>query len=231
MQGSSPRVIPSVIFAIGMLLPASATQAGDIDAGKKIFRKCVGCHTIEFGGKNKIGPNLHGIVGNAVASNKSYTEQYSKALKAYAGVWLPERLDAFIRRPKSEVRGTKMRFGGLKKDKQRADLIAYLNSNSDRPLNLSDQVEIPKVQVATVEAEFGVLVAGKGAEETYNNCTACHSERIVAQQGLTENAWKELLVWMVDEQEMDEVEEPDYSLIINYLAANYNTDRPNFPKK
>ena len=80
------------------------------------------------------------------------------------------------------------------------------------------------------EAEFGVLVVETGVEETFIYCAACHSERIVAQQGLTRDGWIGLLEWMVDEQEMDVIEEPDYTLIVDYLARNYGGDRPNFPR-
>lgn len=80
------------------------------------------------------------------------------------------------------------------------------------------------------ESEFGKLVNRPGVEETHAYCTACHSERIVAQQGLTKEGWIELLEWMVDEQEMEEIEEPDLTLILDYLTKNYNVDRPNFPK-
>ena len=81
------------------------------------------------------------------------------------------------------------------------------------------------------EHEFGALVAGRGAEETFIYCTSCHSEMIVAQQGLTRDGWIESLEWMVEEQGMEEIEEPDYGLVIDYLATNYGVDRPNFPKR
>ncbi|WP_025898398.1 hypothetical protein [Sneathiella glossodoripedis] len=81
------------------------------------------------------------------------------------------------------------------------------------------------------ESEYGVLVDKPGAEETYIYCAACHSEKIVAQQGLTRKDWEEVLVWMVEEQEMEPIEEPDYSIILDYLAKHYNVDRPNFPNK
>ncbi len=80
------------------------------------------------------------------------------------------------------------------------------------------------------EPEFGVLVEKPGVEETYAYCAACHSERIIAQQGLTRKDWIELIEWMIEEQEMEEIEEPDYTLILDYLSKHYNTDRPNFPK-
>jgi cytochrome c len=213
------------------LLQITAVQAGDVEAGKKVFKKCTACHTIERDGKTKVGPNLFGIVGKPVASNPDYAKKYSKALKTYTGIWSSDRLDVFLLKPKAEVKGTRMSFAGLKKGQQRADLIAYLNENSDHPLDLADQSEKSQTQNASAEPEFGVLVADIGAEETYNACTACHSERIVAQQGLSKKDWMEVLVWMVDEQEMDEIEDPDYSLIVNYLAKNYNLDRPNFPRK
>jgi len=77
--------------------------------------------------------------------------------------------------------------------------------------------------------EFGILKVAEGVETTYYACVACHSEMIVAQQGLSRVHWDELLVWMVDEQGMDELDESDRNTILDYLAAHYNEDRPNFP--
>jgi cytochrome c len=74
------------------------------------------------------------------------------------------------------------------------------------------------------------LVEAEGVEETYDTCTACHSEMIVAQQGLNRDNWDDLLVWMVEEQGMPEIEEPERSTILDYLAENYGEDRPNFPR-
>jgi len=79
------------------------------------------------------------------------------------------------------------------------------------------------------EAEFGLLLDAPGVESTYYNCIACHSEMIIAQQGLSRDHWDELLVWMVDEQGMMEIDEPERTEILDYLAAHYNEDRPNFP--
>ncbi len=78
--------------------------------------------------------------------------------------------------------------------------------------------------------EFGKLFVAEGVDTTFYTCTACHSERIVAQQGFTRKGWDELFIWMVEEQGMMEIEEPDRSAILDYLATNYNTDRPNFPR-
>ncbi|WP_305987305.1 hypothetical protein [Roseibium sp. MMSF_3544] len=86
-----------------------------------------------------------------------------------------------------------------------------------------------KASTETEPYEFGILFNAPGVEETYYACTACHSEMIVAQQGLSRDDWVEMLDWMVEEQGMYEIEEPDYSLIVDYLSQHYGEDRPNFP--
>ncbi|MEM8694385.1 MAG: aldehyde dehydrogenase [Pseudomonadota bacterium] len=75
----------------------------------------------------------------------------------------------------------------------------------------------------------GILVNEPGADTTFAYCAGCHSERIVAQQGLTREGWEELIEWMVEEQGMGEIEDPDYTEIVDYLTAHYGEDRPNFP--
>lgn len=75
----------------------------------------------------------------------------------------------------------------------------------------------------------GILFNAPGADTTYAYCAGCHSERIVAQQGMTREGWVDLLEWMVEEQGMGEIDEPDYSEVIDYLAQHYGEDRPNFP--
>lgn len=86
--------------------------------------------------------------------------------------------------------------------------------------------------VAIAEAgEFGRLVDGKGAEATYYACTGCHSDMLVAQQGLSRERWDELIDWMIEEQGMAEIERGERELILDYLSRNYGPDRPNFPLK
>ncbi|MBO6756133.1 MAG: aldehyde dehydrogenase [Roseibium sp.] len=92
-------------------------------------------------------------------------------------------------------------------------------------LALSLSAQLP----ANAESEFGRLVAAPGVEETFYTCTACHSEMIIAQQGLSRPDWDELLIWMVDEHGMDDPPPDERTIILDYLAAHYNTDRPNFP--
>jgi cytochrome c len=77
---------------------------------------------------------------------------------------------------------------------------------------------------------YGVLVDEPGVESTYIHCAACHSERLVAQQGLSRERWAKLLVWMVDEQGMREIPEAERDVILDYLTEHYGPDRPNFPR-
>ena len=84
---------------------------------------------------------------------------------------------------------------------------------------------------ALADGEFGALVDEPGVETTYYTCTVCHSEMLVAQQGLTRERWDHLLDWMVAEQGMQEPDPEDRAEILDYLSAHYNTDRPNFPRR
>jgi cytochrome c len=105
---------------------------GDAAYGEQVFKKCSACHIAAKGGKNLIGPALYGIVGKQSASAPDYA--YSSALQAYGKVWSFEELNAFLLKPQAYIKGTKMAYAGLKKDKDRASVILYLNSQSDSPL-------------------------------------------------------------------------------------------------
>lgn len=105
--------------------------AANADVGKKVFKKCQSCHTVDEGGKNKVGPNLWGIVGNGKATRTGF--KYSGALKELGGKWTFADLDAFLTKPKAFAKGTKMTFGGVKKPEDRAALLAYLRSLSSTP--------------------------------------------------------------------------------------------------
>ncbi len=216
------------------LLPVA--QAFDPVAGKKVFIRCKSCHTIEKGGVDRLGPNLWGVIGRKAGTKEGFA--YSEAMKKFAKKWDVATLDAYLTKPSAVVAGGRMAFVGLRDAKQRADVIAYLNSKSDKPIRLSVAKDSktkssktkPKTTTKKVAAKSSLLPAGVGRFETEAYCSACHSLRLVVQQGLSRADWDELLDWMIEEQEMQPMEAADRAKVLGYLAKHFNTDRPNFKK-
>jgi cytochrome c len=210
----------------------------DPHKGASVFKKCRACHTVEEGGPHRVGPNLWGVIGRPVASAPGYT-RYSQSLKDIGGTWQPAVLDAYLENPKALAPRGIMSFAGLKKPEDRANLIAFLNANSPEPRDLGSasaesagaEAATAEERASTSEEDYGLLVDAPGVAETHAYCTPCHSEMIVVQQGKTRKHWADLFEWMIDEQGMAEIEEPDRSVVLDYLAAHYNEDRPNFPRR
>ena len=113
---------------------AALMSMGDLTTGEKVFKKCAACHSIVKGGKNNIGPALYNVVGRKVGAINDY--KYSKALSGYEKEWTFEELNGYLIKPAKWIKGTKMAFAGLRKEKDRASVILYLNENSDNPLPL-----------------------------------------------------------------------------------------------
>ena len=113
-----------------MALFASTSAA----EGAKVFTKCSACHSIAEGGANKIGPALWGVLGRPAGSVPGY--KYSKAMAEYGKNWSFEEMNSFLIKPKDWIKGTKMSFAGLKKAKDRAAVILYMNENTNSPLPL-----------------------------------------------------------------------------------------------
>ncbi len=110
--------------------PIAADEINSVHAemvakGKKVFNKCKSCHSVKAD-KHKIGPSLSGIFGRDVGTAKGY--RYSKAMKASNITWNAVNLDLFLTKPRKFIKGTKMAFSGLKKEKDRTNIIAYMLS-------------------------------------------------------------------------------------------------------
>ncbi len=121
--------LPLIAAALALgLTTAPAFAAPDLVNGAKQFNKCKSCHTLVKGGKNLVGPNLHGLFGRKAGSVVGF--KYSPAMKAVAYKWDDAKLDAYLADPRGTIKGNRMSFAGLKAPKDRTDLIAYLKANT-----------------------------------------------------------------------------------------------------
>ncbi len=111
---------------------AALLALGSVEHGQKVFKKCSACHSIKKGGRNNIGPALYSVLGRNMGALQDY--KYSKALIEFGKNWTFDEMNSFLIKPTSYIKGTKMAFAGLKKEKDRASVILYMNSLSDNPL-------------------------------------------------------------------------------------------------
>ena len=118
-EGTAAEKEEEVIDIAALMAAANAAN------GAKIYKKCAACHGYEKGGPNKVGPNLHGVVGASKAAHSDYA--YSDAMKEKGGNWTTEELFDFLKKPGKYLPGTKMTFAGIRKPEQIADLIAFLS--------------------------------------------------------------------------------------------------------
>lgn len=121
------RTIVGALALIAALLHMSAARAADAEAGGKFFtRTCGPCHATAANAPNRIGPTLFGVVGRRSGSVPGF--RYSEANKSANITWTPETLDKYLADPKGLIPGTTMAYAGVKKDEDRADVIAYLQT-------------------------------------------------------------------------------------------------------
>ncbi len=133
------RVVAKSEAEVGAKQPAvagaqsfhSALASASAEHGAQTAKQCEICHNLGKGQGAKVGPDLYGIVGRKVASVPGFN--YSAALKAKGGTWTFDALNVWLTNPRADVPGTLMTFAGIDSEKRRADVIAYLNSNSDHP--------------------------------------------------------------------------------------------------
>lgn len=123
----------TVLTALFAALAMPAHADGDIDAGKKVFRKCQACHMVGEDAKAKVGPHLNDLLGRTAGTAENFGGKYSKAM-VEAGenglVWTEDVLMEYLIKPREYVKGTKMAFTGLKDEEDRADVIAYIKQYS-----------------------------------------------------------------------------------------------------
>jgi cytochrome c len=138
---------------------AAALQKASAESGKDVFKACTQCHTGEKGGPNKLGPNLWGIVGRDIGKHEGF--KYSPAVAEKGGKWTWDHLAAYVHSPKSYIPGNRMSFVGVKDVAELADVLAYLRTLSDSP------VDLPAVPAAAPAgappAEKAAAPADKGA--------------------------------------------------------------------
>lgn len=119
--------LTTIALSTLLALTASAFAEGDIKKGKKVFKKCAACHTVKED-KHKLGPSLFGIFGRTAGTVEGV--KYSDAMIASGIVWDETNMREFLAKPKEYVKGTSMAFGGIKKEKQMDDLIAYMKDKT-----------------------------------------------------------------------------------------------------
>ncbi len=121
-----------MITTVGLLAmsagyAAAQDVAGDAEAGEKVFRKCMACHAVGEDAKNKVGPHLNDIFGRTAGSIEDFNYSDAMVAKGEEGlVWDAETLAAYLEKPRDYVPGTKMSFAGLRKEEERANVVAYL---------------------------------------------------------------------------------------------------------
>ena len=126
MKSVVSGLLAAVVLGVGL---SSSAIAGDAALGEKVFKKCKACHVVDKE-KHKTGPHLVNIIGRTAGSAEGY-KKYSKAMKNSGIVWNDETLDGYLEKPKKYLKGTRMAFAGLKKEADRANVIAYLKQYSN----------------------------------------------------------------------------------------------------
>jgi len=116
---------PAATLALFCVLAPALAQAADTAAGQAIFNRCKICHTTEAGGRNMVGPNLHGVFGRKAGSVEGFA--YSEAMKNSGLVWDDDKIRQYLSKPRDLIPGNKMAFPGIKDENEIANLLAYLH--------------------------------------------------------------------------------------------------------
>lgn len=143
-------------------------QTADAARGQSVFAKCSACHTINQGGANGLGPNLFGVMGEAVATGHGGFA-FSDALRGHGGTWDWDTMSEWLRSPRTFAPGTRMTFAGLSDPQDRADLMVYLNQNGGR-------LQIPPPPAAAPAEGNAAAPAGNEAAAAGNAATEANAE-------------------------------------------------------
>lgn len=180
--------LTSVASIAFLAISAPVFAAGDAEKGAKVWKKCRACHTVGEDAKNKVGPNLNDLLGRQIGSVEDF--KYSDEMSTADSAWSEEALDSFLAKPKEMFPKTRMSFRGLKKEKDRANLISFLAQYSEGAPIDGDVVEVksdPEVSAEILaisgDADYGEYLSG--------TCVACH-QADGTDQGLPSiNGWPE----------------------------------------
>ncbi len=126
MKSVVSGLLAAVVLGVGL---SSSAMAGDAALGEKVFKKGKACHVVDKE-KHKTGPHLVNVIGRTAGTAEGY-KKYSKAMKNSGIVWDDETLNGYLEKPKKYLKGTRMAFAGLKKEEDRANVIAYLKQYSN----------------------------------------------------------------------------------------------------
>ncbi|MEL6487100.1 MAG: cytochrome c family protein [Pseudomonadota bacterium] len=153
---------------------AQALTEVTADQGAKVFAKCAACHSIEAGGANGVGPNLHAIMGANIGAKPGYT--YSSAMAGFGGQWGWDEMNQWLKKPSTYVEGTKMSFAGLSKIEDRAAVALYMNENGSN-------LPVPEYTPPAPEAaeEVADEAAVEQAEENQEDAAATSEETAAAE--------------------------------------------------
>ena len=173
------RLLASSGTALALVIGAGASlgaETGDIEAGKRLFEECSGCHQVGKDAKNRVGPHLNGIFGRRAAGLEDFRYSESLTRAGANGVeWHPDTLSAYIENPRAYASGTRMSYPGMESAEDRANLIAYLRVFSDNPANFpeadptaraTDHAVDPKILAIQGDPAYGEYLSGE--------CTTCH---------------------------------------------------------
>ncbi|WP_108792059.1 c-type cytochrome [Erythrobacter sp. Alg231-14] len=148
---------------------ALSMEGVDVSAGEKVFAKCVACHTIDAGGANGTGPNLHGIMGANVGAVSGY--EYSTAMTSFGGQWGWDEMNDWLNNPRSYMDGTKMGFAGLSKIEDRAAVALYMNENGSN-LPVPEYVAVAAEEAEAIADEVAEVEGNQEAAESTSEETA-----------------------------------------------------------